>query len=553
MTAWTPPGPGTWELDTAHFEPNVSRPMRDLMEAAAKRGFREGFEIAGAPLKGVQTTMVNGRFYRRLVPLVGGWRDLPTPPLPVLRLIVRFHPAFRRRAKQSERAMGARFWLQEFERWEREWKPRIIATNRRLGDVDVGELSDEALAKHLGKVWDHCLWAGALHFRLHTSDLAPIGLLLVSATDWGLDHAAVMRTLTGSSPATSAPARAIAALADELDAAGVDRAALRSFSAIRRASERASALLDDYLGEFGNRVSTGYDIRDRTLAELPDVVVSSVRQSDVADFDQIAADADAVLNELAAQLDEADQPEFRRLVDEARTLYGLRDENGPLTVEWPAGVLRHAVVESGRRLVDAGKITEAEHVFDASIDELRGMLGGGGPAAGELAERCAERMSWVGLEPPAVLGREPESPDVSMLPETMATMMRAVLTVSTLLDAGDLTGAGHAVLSGVGVGDQPVRGVARVVAGADDALDRAEPGDIIVARFTVPTFNAVLAMAGGVVTEGGGLLSHTAVIARELGIPAVIGVPGALSRIPDGAVIDVDPVAGNVTVVSDFN
>ena len=65
----------------------------------------------------------------------------------------------------------------------------------------------------------------------------------------------------------------------------------------------------------------------------------------------------------------------------------------------------------------------------------------------------------------------------------------------------------------------------------------------------MPTFNSVLAMAGGVVTEGGGLLSHTAVIARELGIAAVIGVRGALSDIPDGAEIELDPVEGTVTVV----
>ena len=68
-------------------------------------------------------------------------------------------------------------------------------------------------------------------------------------------------------------------------------------------------------------------------------------------------------------------------------------------------------------------------------------------------------------------------------------------------------------------------------------------------RLTVPTFNSVLAMAGGVVTEGGGILSHTAVIARELGIPAVIGVAGALTNIPDGAEIVLDPIAGTVTVV----
>ena len=84
---------------------------------------------------------------------------------------------------------------------------------------------------------------------------------------------------------------------------------------------------------------------------------------------------------------------------------------------------------------------------------------------------------------------------------------------------------------------------------ADDALDRVEPGDVIVARLTVPTFNSVLAIAGAVVTENGGLLCHTAVIARELGIPAVVGVADALTAIPDGATVTVDPVAGTVTLI----
>jgi pyruvate,water dikinase len=70
-----------------------------------------------------------------------------------------------------------------------------------------------------------------------------------------------------------------------------------------------------------------------------------------------------------------------------------------------------------------------------------------------------------------------------------------------------------------------------------------------VTPFTAPTYNAVLAMAGGLVTEEGGLLCHAAVIARELGLPAVIGAQDAMSAIPDGATIEVDPLAGEVRLV----
>jgi phosphohistidine swiveling domain-containing protein len=70
-----------------------------------------------------------------------------------------------------------------------------------------------------------------------------------------------------------------------------------------------------------------------------------------------------------------------------------------------------------------------------------------------------------------------------------------------------------------------------------------------VATATAPTYNAVLALAGGVVVQEGGLLSHAAVLARELHIPAVIGAAGAMTLIHDGDVIEVDPVAGVVRIV----
>ena len=66
-------------------------------------------------------------------------------------------------------------------------------------------------------------------------------------------------------------------------------------------------------------------------------------------------------------------------------------------------------------------------------------------------------------------------------------------------------------------------------------------------RATSPAFNAVLSIAGAVVTGEGGPLSHAAVLARELGIPAVVGAPGALD-LPDGATIEVDPRLGSVRV-----
>jgi pyruvate,water dikinase len=100
----------------------------------------------------------------------------------------------------------------------------------------------------------------------------------------------------------------------------------------------------------------------------------------------------------------------------------------------------------------------------------------------------------------------------------------------------------------MGIGTGAYVGTARVVRDPVEALAVMEPGDVVVAPYTAPTYNCVLSMAGAIVTEEGGLLCHAAVIARELGLPAVIGAQGAMT-IPDGTTVEVDPAAGRVRLV----
>ncbi|NND74264.1 MAG: hypothetical protein HKN44_04590 [Ilumatobacter sp.] len=546
--SWDPPGPGTWELDTTHFDPMSSRIVRDIVSESMDAGLATGLEMLGAPLASMRAAFVNGRMYVRLVPLVGADRNLPLPPKPLLWLMTRIHPEFRRRAKRSVVAIDERIWRAEYERWEQEWKPRLVSTNRGLGSVDERSLDDDALADHLDAVIEHLRWSTTMHFRLHTSDLGPISRLLVAAEDWQLDQRAAMAALAGASPSTSAPTRSLAAIRDELGRAGV---APNSLDDVRTASVRAGELLDAYLDEYGNRLTTGYDIRDLTLGELPDIVLASI----LDDRERAIVNGDGALAAVRADVPSEHLDEFDTIVEDARLLYGLRDENGPLTYQWPAGVLRRVVLEIGGRFLEGGRIAEPDHVFDAGAAELAALLrGGSGPSADELAARADVRAANTALTPVAVLGPPLAPPPVEVLPGRMPEMMRGVLLATRLLD-GDMDaveagGRGADDLTGTGIGSVPYRGVARVVASADEALDRTEPGDIIVTRLTVPTYNAVLAMAGGVVTEYGGLLCHTAVIARELGIPAVVGVAGALTEIPDGAEIEVDPVAGRVTVLA---
>ncbi|GLW11374.1 hypothetical protein Misp01_65020 [Microtetraspora sp. NBRC 13810] len=91
-----------------------------------------------------------------------------------------------------------------------------------------------------------------------------------------------------------------------------------------------------------------------------------------------------------------------------------------------------------------------------------------------------------------------------------------------------------------------VTGTARIIRGPRD-FTRAHPGDIIVCPFTDPAWTPLLRIAAGVITETGGVLSHAAIVAREHGIPAVLGIPNATSRLHDDSIVTLDGTTGTVT------
>ena len=238
------------------------------------------------------------------------------------------------------------------------------------------------------------------------------------------------------------------------------------------------------------------------------------------------------------------------LLADARATYGVRDSNGLLTAAWPVGLLRRAMLEAGRRLAVARRgCTTPEHAVELTVDEVVAM-----------PHRCRRRAHRrrrrrPGRAPPGALGarrRRPRSVRRRTSPSTpcppaMRDMSAAVMG---LRDFGIIADADADPLHGIGIGAGTVTGRAlrrrRPLRGV---LARFEPGDIMVTAGTCPAWNAILAHAGGVITEEGGPLSHAAVIARELGLPAVIGCAHALAAIPDGATVELDAVSGAVRVI----
>jgi pyruvate,water dikinase len=159
-------------------------------------------------------------------------------------------------------------------------------------------------------------------------------------------------------------------------------------------------------------------------------------------------------------------------------------------------------------------------------DELRGALAGEPELRPLVAERRAELARGLAEGPRPYLGEPPPGRD-----------RHAALD--------KFYGAAGTALEGAGASPGIAEGRARVVRSLDD-FGRVEPGDVLVAVTTTPAWTPLFPVLAALVTETGGVLSHAAVVAREYGIPAVVGAEGATTAIADGARVVVDGTSGRI-------
>jgi rifampicin phosphotransferase len=533
------PGPGSWSLDRSHFPGGTTPIAQSLMREAMPTGMERVFAEIGAPIRRIDSEFVHGFNYTRVRPLLGGDRTVTKlPPLPLLKLASRIHPEFRRRRDRARALLRDKPFLDVVTEWNDEIRPRLRSANRSLQDVDLGALTDDELGAHVRRLLDHCRQQLELHFWLHGHDIGPIARLLYESERWGLDPKEVTGALVGASPSTARPAVLLTELRRLVGAAGIE---VRSLEDVRTCSPEAAELLDEYLAERGQMLATGYDITSFTLGELPGTIVSCILHA----TPPAELDAGEIAERLREQVPAAERSKFDEYLSDARAVMDMRDDNGPLTAEWPLGLLRLALLEAGRRLVGSGRLVDAEHALELTHDEARRLFGDS-PPADEIARRAAERLTLSRLDPPLTLGPDEPEPPLDILPDPLPQLVGMVQTAMRHMGMDGQVATDPLV--GVGVGTTSYTGVVRTAESADEAIEKLEPGDVLVVRATSPAFNAVIAIAGAVVTANGGAMSHAAVLARELGIPAVVGAPGALD-IPDGATVEVDPVAGRIAVV----
>ncbi|HEY7451096.1 MAG TPA: PEP/pyruvate-binding domain-containing protein [Candidatus Limnocylindria bacterium] len=219
---------------------------------------------------------------------------------------------------------------------------------------------------------------------------------------------------------------------------------------------------------------------------------------------------------------------FRGLLDHAQHLVPIREAQvAEWTLPWP--VMRRAVLRIGERLAQRGVIGAADDVFFLSRTEAVAALRGS-EALVDTASRRATREAQAKLVPPLMVGRP--HPAIRRLWEGYPAMLGAVRSE-------------HALVAGTPASGGRATGSVRVVRGPDD-FGTLQPGEILVAPMTAPAWTPLFRTAAAVVTDVGSPAAHASIIAREYGIPAVVGCGDATARLRDGMRVTVDGGTGNV-------
>ena len=552
--------PGHWERVATHYPQPLSPMHRSIWLPLINASFKDTSDEFGM-LAHVEQREIGGWVYMRLTPL--GGKDLPAPPAWLLPLLIRVVPPLRSRIQQCVAAIRSDKPGRYVERWRNEWLPELTVRIGALRAVELRALGDVALDEHLAGVIALLKEGFDIHLLLHSAHALMLGELAFACRDLlGWDDRQTFDLLAGLSGKSTEPARRLAELA---------RIA-RERPAVRHLLERVegdtadrlagvdgefAAAFAAYQREYGCR-ALRYEFADLTLAETPALILGLIRDQILREYDP-AGEAAALEQQRAAAVERAraalagrsdtDRARFERALARAEQAYPLREENEFYTVSAPFALVRYALLELGRRLAERGTLARRDDVFWLDLEEARTALHTGGERRALVARRQAER-AWVERHPgPVAYGAAPGPlPALNAFPSEVRFAFEALLWSAEQIFASARSGqaqAAGAALRGIGAAPGRYTGPARVIM-SEAEFGKIQAGDVLVCPITSPVWSVLFPSVGGLVTDTGGILSHSAIIAREYRIPAVVATANATRLLRDGQIVTVDGDAGLV-------
>ncbi|MCB9418255.1 MAG: phosphoenolpyruvate synthase [Ardenticatenaceae bacterium] len=311
----------------------------------------------------------------------------------------------------------------------------------------------------------------------------------------------------------------------------------------------AQTAVAQFLERYGMRGLAEIDLGRPRWRENPTHIMQSLQsylkiddpaRAPDAVFARGAAEAEAAVGKLAAAVRQNGSRFKARLVPIAarrvRALAGLRETPKFVMIRM-LGIARAAFLQSGQQMTAEGILAQPDDLFFFHLDELKALAAG-------------EKLDWAALaaERRAVFAREKLRRQLPRLILSDGHVFYEGTATSASLSK-DVTPSENGDLAGTPVSPGIVEGVVHIVLDPHDA--QLTPGEILVCPGTDPSWTPLFLAAGGLITEVGGLMTHGSVVAREYGIPAVVGVDHATTRLQTGQRIRLDGSSGQIEVMRD--
>jgi pyruvate,water dikinase len=493
-------GVTTWLPDPSHYPEQMTPLSATVWFEAMGKGLHEATRELRAPFGGFEPRTELGWAYER--ELDPEWEP------------------------DAERLRDAALALPE--RWERELLPRVREITAELERMRPESAPPPEALRLVDRLWELVCEQWRLHFLTVIPAQVAAEVLHNRYVELRVDDdpLGAYRLLEGIPNPADDAVRALATLARELGVTAdiLEYAPAHALARLRRSGPGRTWLhaLHDYLLRYGGR-ARWHELSLPREAEFPSLTLESVRLL----LERTPAVSDTVK---AAVPDTVKDERMTELVARVRAAYALKELH-TYEIDYP-GLLatREALLGFGRRLVAEGALGAVDDVWMLTRVELADAVTGDAAALRDTVRaRRAELAEGLRSGPQPFLGDEPADG------ERHAALEK-------------FYGRGGDALRGAAASPGTAEGTARVVAGAAD-FTRVEAGDVLVTTTTTPAWTPLFPSLAALVTETGGILSHAAVVAREYGIPAVVGAEGATRAIADGARVRVDGSAGEVTLL----
>ncbi|WP_433031350.1 PEP-utilizing enzyme [Actinomycetospora sp. CA-053990] len=531
-----------WMRDSQHFSEGITPASMGLLEDAQTWGTQYGAEIVGIPpTAGMVNRIAGVHVYLGQCPITSPWQIAT-------------------RAERFGAFAGPR--LADFATYWAGYRAELEAAYAHFDALDVDALSLDELHDALTDAHAFHRRGWGVHFEVMYLLAANYVGFFGLAADLGLDTGQIAQWLAGEETSylhTDAELWRLAGRARELDVA----VALTepTVEAVRAALDAAPqgatwwAEFEAFLAVWGQRTDETATMDRPSWAEHPATPLASIREfltrPEGHDFAaarrDVLAERDRLVDEARATLTEEGRVSFDQALASNRSANFVwwNEEHNFLIdrrIHLPVRRLTLAVAD---RLVADERLGAREDVFFLFRHELLDMLAGGGPSdvpALVVARRdYYDHWSARGSELPPVVGNVPDAVHDPIMTELFGLTPEYFATIKA---QGTATS-----LSGFAAGRGTVVGTARVVRAAQD-IDQVRDGDVLVCGGTTTEWTPVFGLVVGCVTDTGGTLSHTAIIAREYGIPCVVGTGVATSTISTGDRVRIDGDRGIVEVLA---